>query len=137
MSKAKFTVLSGDFDIVARMARLKKILNELGYRVFDVIAEKRRTDLDFVAIDSNLNFDVTWIYPTSKGWIVVRPLVGSYSSRFLKNSMNRLRPVKIGIKTISSEFKMMRSRPMPSGNMWYEWVSSDSRREATILQLPV
>jgi hypothetical protein len=135
--KKKFTVLSGDSDIVARMTRLKILLAEAGYKIFDVVKEKQLTDLDVMVIDTRLNFDVSWVYPTRKGWLVVRPLVGSHNSLRLKKSVNSPR-AKVGRrKTISSELRLMRSRTVPPGNMWSDWISPESKQEATILRLPV
>jgi hypothetical protein len=137
MSKAKFTVLSGDFDIVARMTRLKSLLAEAGYKIFDVVKEKRLTDLDIMVIDTRLNYDVSWVYPTKRGWLVVRPMVGRHNSLRLRKSLNDLRAPVRRKKTISSELRMMRSRVIPPGSKWSDWIPPDKRPEAVILRLPV
>jgi hypothetical protein len=124
-----------DMDITdvqrSNMALIKSRLGEHGYHIFNVAAERRRHQMDILALDSKA-FDtdqsVLLIYPGWSEAIVVQPWV---------NKENARRLIKFLPKKRHRDLKLRIVRPFSSRSRWQDWLSPASLEEARLLQVHI
>lgn len=114
-------------ELEGRTARLRQLLGEAGYKIFEVEPLRRRSELDLIVLRASHPTAPVWIYPSRTGRLILRPWTTS-----LKQTLRLRQDIP---KRYRAGLRMLSSRPMPKGGEWHEWLSPAARAEARLLRV--
>jgi hypothetical protein len=115
----------------SNMALIKSRLGERGYHIFSVAADRRRHEMDILAIDSkafDTNQSVLLIYPGWSEAIVVQPWVNKEHARRVLTLLPKKRHRDLKLRIV---------RPFSVKFRWQDWLSPASLEEARLLKVHI